>query len=125
MSKVLIIEDDAQVRYLYQQAIKFQGIDVDTAADGDEALQKLGEENYSLILLDLLLPGENGLQFLHRMRERLQGEGELPIIIVTHLQDDSVKRQAMVLGVSAYLNKSEHSIGDIIREVREHVDEPK
>jgi CheY-like chemotaxis protein len=122
VSRVLIIEDDAQVRYLYEQAIRFQGIEVETASDGDEALEKLSDGEFTLVVLDLLLPQGNGFEFLQKMRQRV-GEGkDIPIIIVTHLQDDAVKRQAMVLGVSAYLNKSEHSIGDIIREVRSHVD---
>ena|SRR3990167_4684417 len=121
MPKVLIVEDDAQVRYLYEQAIKFQGIEVETASSSEEAVQKLETTPIDLVVLDLLLPGENGLDFLGRLRREMQSGRDIPIVIVTHLQDDEVKRQAMVLGVSSYLSKADHSVGDIVREVRNHL----
>ena len=121
MPKVLIVEDDAQVRYLYEQAIKFQGTEVETASSSEEAVQKLETTPIDLVVLDLLLPGENGLDFLGRLRREMQSGRDIPIVIVTHLQDDEVKRQAMVLGVSSYLSKADHSVGDIVREVRNHL----
>lgn len=122
MARVLILEDDNQARYLYEQALKFQNMEVRTASDSSEALEILAKEKIDIILLDLLLPGESGLDFLHKYRDRAkEGDLDLPIIIVTHLQDDSVKQQAMILGVSSYLNKSEHTVGDVIRAVRSRV----
>jgi DNA-binding response OmpR family regulator len=120
VSKILIIEDDQDIRYLYQKAVQFQGIDVDMAKDGEEGLSMIAQTKYDLVLLDLLLPGgKNGIDFLTEVRKQIAGGHEMPIMVVTHLKDDSVKQQAMVLGASAYLIKNESGIGDVIRQVHQ------
>jgi DNA-binding response OmpR family regulator len=118
LSRILIIEDDEDIRYLYQKAIQFQNIEVDLAKDGEEGLNMIAATKYDLVLLDLLLPGgKNGIDFLTEVKKQIAGGHEMPIMVVTHLKDDSVKQQAMVLGASAYLIKNESGIGDVIRQV--------
>jgi len=78
MKKVLIVEDDELLRMFYEIEISEMGYDVIFAKDGIEALDKVCEENPDLVVLDLSLPGMNGLECLRKM---LSINSTLPVII--------------------------------------------
>ena len=67
--KILIVDDEKNIRLTLSQALETLGMPVQTAADGEEALQKLQDSDFSLVLLDLKLPGMDGLEVLRRIRE--------------------------------------------------------
>lgn len=77
---VLVVDDEKNVRLTLQQALEDLGLTVETVADGSEALSRLDEANYALMLLDLRMPGLDGLETLKRTRHRAP---ELPVVIVT------------------------------------------
>lgn len=81
-STILVVEDDLDLRRLFEQALFFEGFRVLTAANGGEALHLLNRETPALVVLDLLLPWVNGLEVLATMRRtpRLRA---VPVLIVT------------------------------------------
>jgi DNA-binding NtrC family response regulator len=77
---VLIIDDEAEIRESLQTLLELEGFAVETAASGEAGLQRIGEHPFDLILLDLALPGRNGMEILAEIRAH---ETNLPVIMIT------------------------------------------
>jgi len=88
MTRILIVEDDANQRELYKQELEEEGYEVLTVADGKEAVRVVGEEKIDLVILDINMPGMDGIEALGRMLSR---DNTLPVIIHTayaHYKDN-------------------------------------
>lgn len=87
--KILIVEDDRNMRWLLQRQIEKFQVAVDFAISGEHALVKVRENNYQLVLMDVCMPGLDGLQVtrLIRTAERENHQDRLPIVGVTALSD--------------------------------------
>jgi two-component system OmpR family response regulator len=77
--RVLVVEDDTDLRCLLQRALRAEGYAVDTAADGDDGLVKCGSWEYDAVVLDLMLPKRDGLSVLAELRRRRP----TPVLILT------------------------------------------
>ncbi len=100
--KVLIVDDDARLRGLLQRFLEEQGYLVKAVADGEQMDRALGRELYSIMVLDLMLPGEDGLSICRRLRE---AEMEMPIIMLTAKGDDNERIEGLEAGADDYLPK--------------------
>lgn len=100
--RVLIVDDEAEIRELLQEYLTRRGHDVATAGDGAEALQEIDRYRPHLMLLDLVMPGTDGLEVLRRLKAQAKKPG---IIIVTALDDPGIAEQARSLGTFDYLIK--------------------
>ena len=78
--RILIIDDEAGIRESLEALLGLEGYAVDTAPDGEAGLNTLGQRSYDLVLLDLALPGMNGIEVLGQIRERYP---DLPVIMIT------------------------------------------
>lgn len=67
--RALVIDDDAPIRSMLTMLLRLQGMSVDTASDGFEAIESLDRDGYSLVLLDLMMPRADGYAVLDHMRE--------------------------------------------------------
>jgi len=77
---VLVVDDEESIRFLYREELEEEGFRVITAADGEEALRKVRNDNPDLITLDIRMPGMDGIEVLHRIREMNK---EIPVIMST------------------------------------------
>ncbi len=77
---ILIIDDEAEIRESLETLLALEGYRIDTAFDGESGLERIGEHAYDLVLLDLALPGRNGIEILASLRERYP---DLPVIMLT------------------------------------------
>ena len=68
--RILIIDDEASIRESLETLLSLEGYIIDTAPDGEAGLQIIGERSYDLVLLDLALPGLNGIEVVGLIRER-------------------------------------------------------
>jgi DNA-binding response OmpR family regulator len=82
MATVLVVDDDPDIRELESVALSYDGFEVLTAADGQEALNLLSTERPCVIVLDLMMPGMDGLTFLVERRKRAIGE-RIPVVCVS------------------------------------------
>ncbi len=115
--KVLIVEDEAFIADLYARELTKAGFQVQTANDGTTGLTYLDQEPYDLMLLDIMLPGINGLQVLKewKMKNLITN---MPILLLTNLGQDEVIKEAFNLGASGYLIKAAYTPQQIVTEVQ-------
>jgi len=99
---ILIVDDEKNIRLTYSQALTVLGVDVDTAENGREALAKLKEKDFRLILLDLRLPGIGGMDVLRQVR-RIRPDTR--VIIITAYGTIESATEAMKLGAWDFLQK--------------------
>src|SRR4030043_929808 len=101
MKRILVVDDEEGIRLLYKEELEEEGYEVELAAGGEEALQKLKRSKPDLITLDLKMPGMGGLEVLERIREQ---DKELPVVICTAYGD--YKRDLATWASDAYVGKS-------------------
>jgi len=80
MAKLLVVDDDSNIRLLYSQELSEEGYQVVTAASAAEAAEKLAESDYDLVVLDIKLKNESGLDLLQKMVKELH---DMPVILCT------------------------------------------
>lgn len=101
MKRVLVIDDEENIRLLYKEELADEGYEVSVAASAQEALAKIEAERPDLITLDIRMPGVDGIEFLRLLRER---DRDLPVIIVTAYGE--YKQDFSVWASDAYVVKS-------------------
>src|SRR5215813_9267073 len=102
MSRILVIDDDRSVRHLIAKAFEDTDVQVVPAATAEEGLQLLGNKQFDVVLLDILLPESSGLELFERIR---QVDSKLPVIFITSLSSSDTAIKAMTLGAFDYLLK--------------------
>ncbi|MBW6511987.1 MAG: sigma-54 dependent transcriptional regulator [Desulfuromonadaceae bacterium] len=100
--KILVVDDEQLIRWSLEQNLKKQGYEVTTAASGEEALKMVREDPPDLMLLDIQLPGMNGIEVLEKVKEL---ETDVLVIMVTALGVVETAVKAMRLGAYDYVNK--------------------
>jgi len=101
-TRILVVDDEHLIRWSLEQSLKKQGYEVMTAASGEDALRLVHEDVPELILLDIQLPGMNGLEVLEKVKEI---DGEIIVVMVTALGVLETAVKAMRLGAYDYINK--------------------
>jgi len=119
-SKVLLIEDDLFISEIYKRNLEMSGYQVDIAMGGFEGREKIKANVYDMVLLDLMLPGVNGLDILKDIKGNEQTQ-KTPVIIVSNLEQDEIIEQGLLLGAAKYLTKSRISPQDMVAAVNEIV----
>ncbi|WP_305885103.1 two-component system response regulator OmpR [Pleionea sp. CnH1-48] len=100
--KILVVDDDLRLRSLLERYLKEQGFIVRTAANAEQMDRFLERENYHLIVLDLMLPGEDGLSICRRLRSN---DNSIPIVMLTAKGDEVDRIIGLELGADDYLAK--------------------
>src|SRR5690242_18751958 len=105
MPRILAVDDDEQNLGLLVDVCAIEGITVDTARDGEACVRLCATHKPEAILMDLMMPGQSGLQVL----EHLQAIGELaPVLFVTACADRHLERKAFIEGAIDYITKPFH-----------------
>lgn len=99
--KVLVVDDERLIVKGIRFSLEQEGMEVDTAFDGEEAVEKAKEKEYDIILLDIMLPKLDGLQVCQQMREF----SNVPIIMLTAKGDDMDKIMGLEYGADDYITK--------------------
>ncbi len=100
--KILMVDDDARIRELLQRYLTEQGFDIKTVADAKEMDVALSGENFDLLVLDLMLPGEDGLAICRRLRANNM---MTPVIMLTARGDEVDRIIGLEMGADDYLPK--------------------
>jgi two-component system OmpR family response regulator len=98
---ILVVDDDREIRSLVAQLLRKHGFRVTDAADGREMMQVLENGRFDLVVLDLMLPGEDGLSLCRRVR----GASSMPIIMLTAMGEETDRIVGLEMGADDYLPK--------------------
>lgn len=116
MERILIIEDDADIAEIEKDYLSLSGYSVDIANDGNGGLYAALHGKYDLILLDLMLPGPDGLEICRRIRDKTK----VPILMVTAKITDLDKIRGLGLGADDYIEKP-FSPSVLVARVKAHI----
>ncbi len=99
--RILVVDDDPQIRRVMKVTLTGQGYEVDDAKNGESAVEKLREHRFDLVLLDMNMPGISGLETCREIR----GQSEIAIIMLTVRDDETDKVEALDAGADDYVTK--------------------
>jgi two-component system phosphate regulon response regulator OmpR len=102
---ILIVDDDSRIRMLLSRYLMGEGYLVSAAANAREASERLRDLAFDLIVLDVMMPGENGVSFARRLRTVEQPLANAPILMLTALTETSDRIEGLEAGVDDYLAK--------------------
>jgi two-component system, OmpR family, response regulator len=102
---LLVVDDDREIRTLISQFLTKHGYRVSSARDGAEMMQVLDSSRIDLIVLDLMMPGEDGLALCRRLRAQPGPSGAIPIIMLTAMGEETDRIVGLEMGADDYLPK--------------------
>lgn len=113
MPRILIVEDEEKLARFIELELQHEGYEVQKATDGRSGLSLAEEENFDLMLLDIMLPGLNGLEVLRRFRKK----SKLPVLILTARDEVMDKVTGLDMGADDYITKP-FSIEELLARIR-------
>ncbi|MFA9288348.1 MAG: response regulator [Weeksellaceae bacterium] len=119
---ILVVEDEDQLRDLYVRVLNDEGYEVDQAKDGQEAYDKMSQNTYNLVLLDVIMAKLDGMQVLESLQkaEKLK---QSPVVLLSSLGQDLVIAKALEYGVRGYMVKSDYTPQELVKEVKGYVED--
>lgn len=115
--KILLVEDEDFIRELYVRQLTNAGFLIKSAPDGQSGLNLLKAETFDLLLLDIMLPGMNGLQLLREFKTQ-NPNSKMITILLTNLGQEAVIKEGFELGAQAYLIKASYTPDQVVSEVK-------
>ena len=116
--KVLVVDDDLFIRELYEEVLKDDGFEVESAVDGEEGLKKIQQGGFDLILLDVMMPKKDGLGVLSELAINKPSQPNGPILLLTNLGHDPIIKEAMTKGATSYLNKADMTPDQLLENIK-------
>ena len=116
-AKILMVEDDIFLVKLYRRKLTRIGFEFMASSSGIEGVRRITKEKPDLVLLDLVLPGKSGFEVL----EEIKGNpttAEIPVIILSNLEQESDIKEGLALGAEDYLVKSDLFLSEVIDKIK-------
>jgi two-component system alkaline phosphatase synthesis response regulator PhoP len=118
--KILIVEDEKILAEMYRDKFTEAGFEVSLTFEAKEGLKLAKKEKPDLIVLDILLPRENGVYFLTELRNDLE-ISSIPVVVFSNFDDPETKKTALGLGVKDYLIKTNYTPQEIVEKIKEYL----
>jgi DNA-binding response OmpR family regulator len=115
--RILVVEDEARIRAFLARAFEAEGFTVDVVEDGEHGLARALAGDYEVVILDLMLPGRDGLDVLHELHLRRPG---LPVLILSARRDITTRLRGFELGAVDFLAKP-FSLDELLARTRVHL----
>ncbi len=116
MKKILIVEDDESIGELLRDYLEINGFSVHICTNGNEGFKKINDEEFDLLILDVMLPGMDGFEILKKIRD----EKDVPVLIVSAKKEELDKIHGLRLGADDYITKP-FSPGELVARVNAHI----
>lgn len=116
MKRILIIEDDKSIAELQKDYLEMSGYEVVCAFDGNSGIEYINNEDFDLIILDLMLPKKDGFNILREISDSKQ----IPVLIVSAKSDEIFKIKGLNLGADDYITKP-FGMGELVARVNSHI----
>jgi len=119
--KVLVVEDDKFIGDLLARRFEKEGLNFELALDGEQALAKLRSASFSLIVLDLVLPGIDGYEVLKRLKADSEF-AKIPVIILSNLGQKLEIERGLELGAIDFLVKAHLDLDEIVEKIKKQLE---
>ncbi len=120
--RIILLEDDADLRIVYSTILINEGYEVRIAPDGDLGMDLIRSSDWNLVLLDVMLPKIDGIEILKKIAKEGLKKGK--VVILTNLNNESVIEEVFRQGADGYITKSEVSPGSLVEEVKGYLNNP-
>lgn len=117
MAKILIIEDESMLREVYTTLFSLEKYEVANASNGKDALKKIKEFKPDVVVLDLLMPVMNGIEFLQHAQMKIN-HPETKVLVLSNLSDPKTISKVLKLGVTDYKLKASLSPVQLVSAVK-------
>lgn len=117
MIRILLIEDEDFIRDLYKRQLDLAGFSTDIAANGKQGLSALQQNDYDMLLLDIMLPDTNGLEVLKFVKSQERTKNTL-VVMLTNLGQDAIIQEGFKLGAEGYLIKASLTPNQVVQEIK-------
>jgi len=101
-AKLLVVDDEDTLRTIIKDQLELHGFDVDTAEDGMQALESMNTKQYDVVLLDIRMPGVDGMEVLRTIRGKNRAE---KVIMLTAVDELKVAKDSLLLGANDFMTK--------------------
>lgn len=118
MKKILFVEDETSLQVAIGESLKKVGYSINVAGDGEQALDFIKNNDYDLIILDIILPKIDGFEVLKEIKQ-MPNKKEIPVLILTNLETSKDVQKALELGATNYLVKANYSLEQMLEKIRE------
>lgn len=118
--KILIIEDDKNLQPMYIDKFSQVGFEVFSCPEAKEGFELAKKIKPDLVLLDILLPKEDGIYFLKTLRED-EDTSQIPVVVFSNLDNPYIREKAMKLGISDYLIKTDFTPKEIVDKINRYL----
>jgi len=116
MPKILVVDDDENIRSIYKVSLEKRGYTVDLAIDGNDALKKIPELNPDIVLLDIVMPELDGVKVLENLSENSMLK-KLTVVMLTGVSEINLMKKCLEIGAKGYILKGE-SMEEINRKLK-------
>lgn len=117
-TKILLIEDDPDQIFLYQSKFEIEGFELISSRTGDEGIAKAKTEKPDIILLDLVLIAESGIDVLAKLKKD-PAIKSIPVVILTNLVQEETIEKTKKLGAADFIVKANMMPSEVVKRVRE------
>lgn len=117
--RILLVEDEEFISFIYKRQFEIAGFIVETARDGLSGLALIQNKTYDLVLLDIMIPGMNGMDVLKAVKTEEKTKNT-PIIMLTNLAQDNIMQEAFQYGAEGYWIKANLSPMEVVSEINQY-----
>ncbi len=117
MTKILLVEDDPFIAEIYTKKLENSGFEALNVTSGRAVLKELKEQNFDLILLDLVLPEMSGTEVLRGIRQNKEYDQNLKVVVFSNLSSPEDREQVLKLGANGFISKTEFSPSEVVTEI--------
>lgn len=118
MKTILLIEDEPIFQKTVGQFLEKEGFQTKSALDGQAGLDLAKQFKPDLILLDLILPKKDGFEVLRELKKE-ETTKDIPVIILTNLEEGADVEKALSLGATTYLVKANYELGELVKKIKQ------
>ena len=122
--KILLVEDDSFLLGMYATKFEMENFKVITAEDGEKAVRAALKELPDIILLDIILPKQNGFEVLRQLKAD-QATAKVPVILLTNLSQKDEIEQGLKLGAEDYLIKAHFMPSEVVEKIKKVLNSPR
>ncbi|MFZ1655068.1 MAG: response regulator [Candidatus Moraniibacteriota bacterium] len=123
MTSLLFVEDDPFISEIYTKKFQASGFEVTPALTGKDALKKIREGAYDIVLLDMVIPELSGMEVLRELRKNRDFDPELKVVVFSNLSGPQERQEALAAGANGFISKTDFTPSEVVAEVRRYLDQ--